>query len=487
MPCFLGSFQGYSQALYLGTGAQLVVSAGDALFVDDDITNNGTIELISTTSRYAQLKLSGSYSGTGTFSQQQYLTSGWHLLSSPVTDGFNGTSNGSTPALYAFNTDLAGGNPGYVAWSTSYNESDRGFYGKVGATGDFLQNAGMFTITGAPNTSTSARSIGMTSAVTSNGAANGSGTGWNLLGNPFSCGLDWYTYQNNTTPTILNNAVYIWDPSAGSGLGAYQTYNGYVTGALTIPPMQAFWVQVFYPSGGTLPASDMGTFGTLETASFFKQLPPRLDLVVTAIGDSNRSDRTILAHIPGGALAFDGITDAWKLSNGLGMPNLMTCDDATGQEMSINGLDLGESGVIPVAFRGGNQGEKWLIDVEGDLPGEVLLEDRLLQTFTDLRIGGHAFINAGWTLEESRFRLHFIPAAKLGDAKFEGKIANELIAYAADDWVWVRSSGNVGLFTVEGRELARTSSNELIQRIPRPAPGIYLVRAGVRACKIIIP
>lgn len=483
---FLISLPLLGQSLYVGSGGILTVAPDVNLFVDNNISNNGTIELQAASGSYAQLKLTGTYSGTGTFSQQQYLTSGWHLISSPVTDGYNATSNGSTSALYAFNTDLAGGNPGYVAWSTSYNESDRGYYAKVGTVGNFLSSAGVVTLVGAPNTSTSARSVGQTAAVTSNGTSNGSGTGWNLLGNPYSCGLDWYTYQNNTSPAILNNAVYIWDPSAGAGLGAYQPFNAYVTGALTIPPMQAFWVQVFYPPGGTLPASDMATYGTLESATFYKQLPPRLDLVVTAVGDSARRDRAILAHIPGAALAFEGTTDAWKLSNGAGMPNLMSRDDATGQELSINAVDLGAPGVIPVAFRGGTPGEKWAISAGGDWAGEALLEDRLLGTFTDLRAGTHTFAHAGWTLEESRFRLHYVPAAALGESEVS-VAGNSLIAYAADEWVWVRSSGDVALVALDGRIVAKSAGADGIQRIPRPATGIYVVRAGTQACKIWVP
>jgi len=476
----------WSQELFVSASESITVNPGTAVYVGGDVTNNGSIDLKASAGSYAQLKLTGTYSGTGTFSQQQYLTSGWHLISSPVTDGYNGSSNGSISALYAFNTDLAGGNPSYVAWSTSYNEPDRGYYAKVGSAGNLLSTAGLVTVTGAPTTTTSARSIGLTSAVTSNGSANGSGTGWNLLGNPYSCGLDWYTYQNNTFPAILNNAVYIWDPTLGSGAGGYNPYSAYVTGALTIPPMQGFWVQVFYPSGGTLPASDMATYGTLETATFFKQLPPRLDLVVTAVGDSARTDRAILAHISGSSLAFEGTTDAWKLSNGSGMPNLMSRDDATGQELSINALDLGEPGVVPVAFRGGIPGEKWTITADGDWAGDVLLEDRLLGTFTDLRAGAHTFTHAGWTFEESRFRLHYVPAAALGDDEL-AVAGNSLIAYAADEWVWVRSSGEVVLCALDGRVVARAAGADGIQRIPRPATGIYVVRAGTRACKIWVP
>jgi hypothetical protein len=481
----LGTIPLNGQALFVGSGAQVTVATGDALYIDDDITNNGSIDLKAASGSYAQLKLTGTYSGSGTFSQQQHLTDGWHLLASPVSNVYNATSNGSTSALYAFNTDLAGGNPGYVAWSTSYNEPDRGFYGKVGAAGNFLSTAGLLTVSGVPNTSTSARSVGLTAAVTSNGSANGSGTGWNLLGNPYPCGLDWYSYQANTSPAILNNAVYIWNPAAGGGAGAYSSYSGYVTGALTIPPMQGFWVQVFYPSGGTLPASTMAAHGTLESATFYKQLPPRLELRIEAIGDSARRDQLVLAHLQGAALAFEGATDAWKLSNGAGMPNLMARDDASGQETSINALDLGAPGVIPVNFRCGTPNEKWAVSVDGDWAGDVLLEDRLLGSFTDLRAGAHQFVHAGWTLDESRFRLHYVPAATLGDG--EESVNASLVAYASGEWLVVHSALPASLYTLDGRLVAQSSGGSLLQQIPRPASGLYVVLCGTQRSKILVP
>jgi hypothetical protein len=193
-----------------------------------------------------------------------------------------------------------------------------------------------------------------------------------------------------------------------------------------------------------------------------------------------------LADVAGSALAFDGQTDAWKLRNGAGMPNLMSRDDATGQELSINALELNAPGVIPIAFACSVPGEKWEIRAEGDWNGDVLLEDRLMGTFTDLRAEAHVFAHAGWTIEESRFRLHYVPAAALGDGEL-GSADDALIAYAADEWIWVRSTGECGLYGLDGRLVATVSDGAAVQRIPRPGPGIYVVRSGSKACKIWVP
>ena len=476
-----------AQALFIGSNQTLTVAAGTSLYVDNNVTNNGTLELKASQGSHAQLLLTGTYSGSGTLNQEQYLASGWHLLASSVSNGFNATSNGSTSALYAFNTDAAGGNPNYTPWTTSYNETNRGFYARAGSSGNFLTAAGVVSLSGTVNTSSASRVLNQTAAVTSNGSANGSGLGWHLIGNPYTCSVDWFTWRNGLSS--INAAMYRWDPSLGGGNGGYVTTTPVSSGTALIAPLQGFWIQVSDANGTTLPASTMAAHGSLQSATFYKQLPPRLELRIEAIGDSARRDQLVLAHLQGAALAFEGATDAWKLSNGPGMPNLMARDDATGQETSINALDLGAPGAIPVNFRGGSPGEKWRISTGGDWDGDVILEDRLLGSFTDLGTSSHHFVHAGWTLDESRFRLHYVPAASLGagEGSGEGSASRELVTYASGEWVLVHSAEPCTLFTLDGRLLDQSAGGSVVQRIPRPASGLYVVTCGTQRRKILVP
>ncbi len=67
--------------------------------------------------------------------------------------------------------------------------------------------------------------------------------GWNLVGNPFGATIDWD--DGNWTKTNMNNAIYIWDPTANSGNGAYLDWNGFdgTLGDGLIAPFQGFWVK----------------------------------------------------------------------------------------------------------------------------------------------------------------------------------------------------------------------------------------------------
>jgi hypothetical protein len=68
-------------------------------------------------------------------------------------------------------------------------------------------------------------------------------SGWNLVGNPTASTLDWESVTG-WTKTNVDDAIYIWDPSANGGAGDYLYQNG---GVGTLPngriaPYQAFWV-----------------------------------------------------------------------------------------------------------------------------------------------------------------------------------------------------------------------------------------------------
>ena len=73
--------------LTIGSSASLTIEAGGALTVDGNLTNNGTLNLVSDADGIASL-ITGSYTDGGTENIEIYLTGGgsvWHYISSPVT------------------------------------------------------------------------------------------------------------------------------------------------------------------------------------------------------------------------------------------------------------------------------------------------------------------------------------------------------------------------------------------------------------------
>jgi hypothetical protein len=112
--------------------------------------------------------------------------------------------------------------------------------------------------------------------------ANNSPTedGWNLIANPFMAPIDWESIEaNGADLTNVDNTIYVWDPSANSGNGAYATYTadtgpgGAGTQNQYIAPFQAFFVKATgdspSPSIGGIDSGDKATGQSPE----FKSTP----------------------------------------------------------------------------------------------------------------------------------------------------------------------------------------------------------------------
>ena len=421
------SFAAFGQNLEVASGGLLYLSPGAVVTAGGNFSNAGTVTLDASTTAYSQLKISGT--ATGNVVQSQYLEAGSHLLSSPVSQGFT-TTSGNSAQLYSY--DAAAGN--WAAIGTTFATAGLGFAARVDASQiPFLTAAANASVTGTPNTSMT-HTLGYFG---SNSLAGGSGTGWNLIGNPYTCGLDW----SSVTKTNVNAAFYIWDPATSS----YKYYSG--AGAV----------------------------------------------ITTKAGDSATTDRLWVANIQGTADGFDGAYDAWKMTNGPTMPNVFTWD--MGERIAINATQIDAAKVLPMGFSYAVAGEKFGVSLEQVTGGQyydVYLEDKLTGSYHDLNQSDYPFTHQGWTQEGPRFALHF----SLSTVGVEEPNAADLfVAYQNQDRIMLRSSGEgfsaYRLYGLNGQELSSGPLTSGMQSIAAPtSAGLYLIEAygpqGSLRQKIII-
>jgi hypothetical protein len=449
------------QDLVIGSGAVLTVSAGSYLTVGGNYSNSGTVTLESTQSAYSQLKISGT--ATGNVVQSQYLEAGSHLVSSPVSQGFT-TTSGDKLKLYSY--DATAGN--WAAIGANFATAGLGFAARVDATQiPFLTAAASASVTGTPNTSMT-HTLGYFAA---NSLAGGSGAGWNLIGNPYTCGLDWST----VSLTNVNSAFYIWDPSTTS-------YKYYSTGGITnavIPPMQAFWVQA--TQTGASISTTMAVNGTVSSSpAYYKTIPDNLIVTVTKAGDSATTDRLWVANIQGTGDGFDGAYDAWKMTNGPTMPNVFTWD--LGERIAINATEIDAAKVLPMGFSYAVAATKFGVSLEQVTGGQyydVYLEDKLTGSYHDLNQSDYAFTHQGWTQEGPRFALHF-SLSTVGVE--EPNAADRFVAYQNQDRIVLRSSdagfSAYRLYGLNGQELSRGPLTPGMHSIVAPtSAGLYFIEA----------
>ena len=448
----------------INTSGNLTVNSSDNLTLGLDGSNN-----------YSQLKVEGSITNNGSIVHEQYISSsGHHGISSPMTAGF-GTTSGTASALYEYDAASSGVYVGsYVSNGTATTSTvGRGFFAPVGSVGDFLSSAGSFTVTGTPNTSHD-----WTLSYVANSQSGSSDNGWNLIGNPYSATLDWNSVSVGSS---VNGAVYVWDPSNDRYMSWTSAGGGVNGGSQYIPPMQAFWVQT--TSGGTGTAYDISTTMssntlTSQSPTFQKTQNDILKLSIVNLSDNTKNDETIIAHSAGSIDGFDGKLDAWKLDNYGGNPNIYSF--YVGDRLAINAVDLSIPKVIPMGIDAPQSGIVYQLNLEQIVTGNdysVVLEDKHLNTFTDLTQGVYSYQHGGWSNNGPRFNLHVNGTNNIGIDEEE---AIDNFVYQLDNEVFIHADESVyftyQLWTMDGRLVQEGLINSSITRFVKPQSGLYLVQ-----------
>lgn len=458
---------GQSVDMTILTGTSIVVEPDTKLFIGGGLSNAGQIELKASSSNYAQLKVSGVVSGAGTVSQSQYLENGSHLIASSVASGFS-TTSGDNSKLFPF--DALNGN--WATMGSALSTVGVGFAARVSASQiPFLLSSGNFSVTGVPNTSAN-----WTISNSSLATTTGSGSGWNLLGNPYTCGLDFSgVYSANSN--LLSNAFYVWDASLNSGQGGYQYYSGGGISSSVIPPLQGFWVQALPTQTGSV-STTMASDGTLSSSPiFYKGLPDNLELKFTRISDTSIFDRLWISNIQGSNLNYDPAFDAWKMSNGPTVP--MAYTEFSGERFAINAFDFVQYASIPVGFSENLIGTKYLVTLKqrvSDREYLVYLEDRFFNLLHDFTKGSYSFTHVSWTQEEPRFVLHFFDSFGL---ESDDHIATSSFkAYQSGPNIILQHQG-CGFYRLLSSNGQLLSSGQLldgVQLIQAPdASGVYII------------
>ncbi|MCX6307548.1 MAG: hypothetical protein NTY32_01525, partial [Bacteroidia bacterium] len=280
----------------LNASSILNVNAGKKLTVSTTLTNNGTLNLLSTSADgTATILTPATITGSGTASVQQFLTGGrnWYV-SSPVT-GANATtvlasSTATTkPTSFIWYDETKGSTTPWTSESSTLTVTK----GYVAVNPSPASTDGVITFNGTLNAG--AYSTGDLNPLTL--SSTGVKDGFNLVGNPYPSYLDW----NQATKTNLHATM--WYRSNEAGTYKFYTYNGTAAGygggeigvpanvSNLIPPMQAFWVKVEGGPGTLAFTNDMRSHvvGTNPLKSATQSAQQILRLEVSNAGNTDEA------------------------------------------------------------------------------------------------------------------------------------------------------------------------------------------------------
>jgi len=178
--------------------------------------------------------------------------------------------------------------------------------------------------------------------------ANGTGRGWNMVGNPYPATISW-----NSGPwvkTNINNEVYVWNPSTQQ----YESYTEAMgAGTLLIAPGQSFFVRANAASPVLTvregcKTKGHGTFRTMETSNEYLTIRVQKDEL---------QDQTIITRMESMTKSFDNNYDAFKMRSPVAeVPYLATLDQE-GEDLSINAFNnSGDETILPIRIEAGVSG-----------------------------------------------------------------------------------------------------------------------------------
>ena len=479
----------------LGAGKNMILQPGaQASF--GAFTNNGTFKLQCNATDMSSL-ICSSVTGTGSDSIELYLSGGggapnykWHYISSPVSSLDVSTFAPSfTLNVAGWYDNLVTGTlvSGWIAYDgyvyfTKVLGGPTFEYFVTGIGYDYYAIVDRkYTISGQINTSDVPISLSY--------YVNDALHGFNLLGNPFSSGLNWDDIANSVAfPTNTSKTIYFTRDNAQCSYVSGVGVPGDVTGI--IPPEQGFFVKTNSLGNSiTLPAAARSQ-GTIHGRYKGTSVIP---LVRLALAEGTISDETVVRFDPLAKTGLDYDFDALKMF--VSTTSTQIYSALGGTDYSTNGQPFPDTLIaIPVVVNLTIDGNHKITvpQLQGLDNYDVTLTDKITGFTANLKTTPTLSFSASAGTIADRFTLKIskivtgIENPVVSKNTFNIYPANSVINIQTLSDVWEGKIGSVKVMDLTGKTVgdlsnAEFSKNSLVQVAVPGAKGMYMVeiRSGI--------
>jgi len=396
-----------STATINGTGSS--VEGALTLSANSGFNANGLLTLVSDAGATARVAtIPGTASFTGNVIYQRYINGAqqWHNIGLPIAGSTADIIASSYPDPDAslsgdfarYNESTAGDlNQGWeisktLPFSAISDTQGYSFWTRTANTPNTLE------ITGPLNTGNVSLNVSRTDT-----PAPAADDGWNLVNNPYASQIDWAS--GSWTKTSIDATIYVWNPAAGGGVGAYIS-------PTTIASGQSFWV---HATGASPVLTATQAVKTSGAATFYRITEPEIinELSITLI-DNETTDITKIGFKADATEEFDTQYDGYKLQNGIF--NLASITEA-GLDLSINNIPMIDCNrIVKLNITNITEGT-YQLKFDGllsfDAGYQFTLKDNFLNTTTTLDEGmihGFAVTTDAASWGNARFEIELSPA-----------------------------------------------------------------------------
>lgn len=399
----------------VSNGASLIVKEGGSLIIKGDLTNNGSVQLQSSSTSYSSLIVDGSV--TGSVSYKRHVNSyngitGNDLISSPFMGQTFGSFASDNPNLFE--------NPSNVDQKLfgPFNEplgSYQNYFVSTDASLTLNKGVGYRAARDVSEDGLNGTTLIFTGAVETNGfnipitESASSFSGWNLIGNPYPSYLDFQTFfdlNKTQLDTGAYQAVYGYDGNATNGW----TILNNVTSNILIAPGQGFFVKTKSGGGSIAFTKEMRVNGSSDDF-----ILGRTNIGLVRIGIDNGLDNfeTDIYFNSNASTGLDPGYDASLFGGNAPSFSVYThlVEQNNGTPMAIQAL--GENDLNDVTIPLGIhvvQGTRVTVRVsQMTIPNsvDIYLEDTLNNTLTLLNSNNYEFVADNDLNQAGRFFLRF--------------------------------------------------------------------------------
>jgi len=378
---------------------------GNLILVDGDLnTQDNDITLLSSNIANGMLLIeNGSVNGELIFKRIIPNHTGYHYLSSPITDAtLNDINDDFT--LLSLGGDLTS-TPfpnifSYDETNPSTHNTD-GWTVPAGLSSPMTPGIGFATyinanteidFTGIPNDGPVDIDLSFTfSGELAEDHPHCPPDGWNLIGNPYPSALDWEKVKEDMSDNIdLDHGIYLWNPN----INQYATYiNGIGTneGTNRIAAFQGFFIRATGIDTLKLNNSHR-TVDSILTTPFFRT--KQLNRVNLKIVFQGKQDEVAVYTKPGATYGYDIKNDGYKMfSNDITNPQIFTVN-ADSIMYSVNALPEDPQEDVKVSLQIPKKGQVTISASHfywNDLYSHPMLFDKTNGTYTDMKHNSYSF------------------------------------------------------------------------------------------------
>lgn len=464
----------------------ILVEAQAKLEITADLTVSDSAVLFANSNGYSQLI--GEIVGKTRYQSYRTTTAGrWHNIAIPVSSTWDKvigipvqtTANPNTTNLWYYDAADTSGNLSDGTFKHISNKSTAptdgvGYQLYAGDGTNFGSGPFLMEATGTVADGT------LLINVVGNAAER-----FNIIPNPYPSTLEWEDVVFINSEVGVTYYVQDGEPDINPGDVTYREYtaggSGVAGGTNNIPPGQSFFIEV-----------DGSTDGTIEFRNTFRNVTGNTSLYkTTAIAGliklntrelaTDRQDETEIKFDANFSDNYSFREDGKNWMN-TGYPNLYT--HADGRDLVFNGQNEGFTGVkaVDLYFQGDHIGNYEMSITHDGLPAEwtVILEDKLLGTFTNIRKANYTYTHSAGA-NQDRFVLHF---NKTGAVGLEELNETVVFSYVKNETLSVDlntlKGPSITVFDITGKEVAKVSNGSGVVNfdVSSWAQGVYVVNVS---------